>query len=622
MPGIGERLRIVQAVDLVKMTPLLIIGNLIAVALTVIIAHGLYFANYLYLLPILVLVALLVPSGLVWLRLRHKPRPDRVSPRHIRRITVHSLLMGLSWAAIFGSIFPVLTPFEALTTLLVGGFLGMGSVGAIASMPAACIAYFAPYWGTLLVVSLLFAQSTGIWVVLNAAGVLVFAIALNSSYRRIVDNEKVLADNERMLRQQHEAERAEQAALVQAQRNLIAALPFPVVVTQGNSVFEASPAARRQFGVEDDDLSRLSISDFFADPKDREALIEAQQRDGLLDDVEVRFQDSKGRQFWGTCTTRRLIYMDAPSWLISVYVIDERKRMEQELASAKEQAEAALAELQAAQASLLHSEKMASLGKLTAGVAHEIKNPLNFINNFSKVSIELMQDLLAALAPARGGLDEGQRAELDELAGMLTDNLKRIDEHGQRADRIVKGMLMHSRGGSAEMLPTNLNLLIDDALNLAYHGAKATDHDVNVAIERHLDSEVGTVTVAPQDLTRVLVNLINNGFYAARQRAVAEGEAFRPLLSVSSRRLADGVELRVRDNGTGIPPAVRKQMFTPFFTTKPAGEGSGLGLSISYDIVVQQHGGRFEVESEENAFTEFVIYLPDRTAPARHVDRA
>lgn len=613
--SVEERLRVVQAVDLLKLTPLLVVGNLIALALTFAAAHDVYLAMPLYLVPMAVLAVLLAPSGLLWLRLRNAPRPERTSRRHIRRIVINSALMGLSWAAIYAVLFPQLSPFQQVTVVMIAGFLGMGSIGAIASLPAACVVYFAPYWGTLLVLALL--NAPPILPLMMAAGALVFVFALNASYRRIRDNERVLAENEQMVRQRHAAERAEQEALLQAQRNLIEALPFPVVVTRGDSVFEASPAARRHFGTEGHDLEALSIGDFFVDRADRDAMIALQQRDGGLDDVEVRFRDSRGQAFWGACTTRRFIYKGEPSWLISIWNIDERKRMEQDLAQAKEQAEAALDDLQAAQASLLHSEKMASIGKLTAGVAHEIKNPLNFINNFATLSRGLVDDLLDTVAPLRDGLAEEAREELDEVSGMLSDNLARINEHGQRADRIVKGMLMHSRGGATEKQASDLNLLIDDALNLAYHGARATDQGANVRIDKTLDPAVGQVSVSAQDLTRVLVNLINNAFYAARARAERGEDGFEPTLTVTSTRLANGVEIRVRDNGTGIPEAIREQLFTPFFTTKPAGEGTGLGLSISYDIVVQQHGGRLEVDSRENDYTEFFLFLPDRADAAR-----
>jgi len=291
--------------------------------------------------------------------------------------------------------------------------------------------------------------------------------------------------------------------------------------------------------------------------------------------------------------------------------ITERKRAETEIRAARDAAEAALADLRRAQDRLIQSEKMASLGQLTAGIAHEIKNPLNFVNNFAGLSVELLDELKETVAPAIAGLAEDERAELDEIVGMLTGNLEKIAEHGRRADGIVKSMLEHSRGVSGERREVDLNTLVDEALNLAYHGARAQDASFNITLERDLDPAVALIELAPQEITRVLLNLIGNGFYAATRRARGNGEAgYRPTLLVSTRDLGKAVEIRVRDNGTGIAPEIRDQLFQPFFTTKPTGEGTGLGLSISWDIVTQQHGGTIEVDSKEGELTEFTIRLP------------
>jgi GAF domain-containing protein len=283
----------------------------------------------------------------------------------------------------------------------------------------------------------------------------------------------------------------------------------------------------------------------------------------------------------------------------------------EEARRARAAAEAALADLRRAQDRLIQSEKMASLGQLTAGIAHEIKNPLNFVNNFASLSVELLQELKETAAPAIAGLAEDERADVDEIVGMLTGNLKKIAEHGRRADGIVKSMLEHSRGVSGERREVDLNALIDEALNLAYHGARAQDAGFNITLERDLDPAATPIELAPQEMTRVFLNLFGNGFYAADKRARGNGEAaYRPTLQVSTRDLGEAVEIRVRDNGTGIAPEIRDQLFQPFFTTKPTGEGTGLGLSISWDIVTQQHGGSIEVDSREGEFTEFTIRLP------------
>jgi signal transduction histidine kinase len=284
-----------------------------------------------------------------------------------------------------------------------------------------------------------------------------------------------------------------------------------------------------------------------------------------------------------------------------------------ELRAARDAAERALGELQAAQASLLHAQKMAALGQLTAGIAHEIKNPLNFVNNFAGLSVELLDELKEVAAPAVAALGGETRAEIDEIVGMLTGNLEKIAEHGRRADGIVKSMLAHSRGGSGERQDVDINSLIEEALNLAYHGARAQDQNFNVTLERDLDHSIGPIELVPQDVMRVFLNLFGNGFYAANKRCNEGGDPeFTPRLKVTTCDLGREVEIRVRDNGTGIPPEYREKLFQPFFTTKPTGEGTGLGLSISYDIVTQQHGGTIEVDSSFGEFTEFTIRLPRR----------
>ena len=295
--------------------------------------------------------------------------------------------------------------------------------------------------------------------------------------------------------------------------------------------------------------------------------------------------------------------------------ITERKRSEAEIRAARDAAEAAYRDLKTAQASLIQAEKMASLGQLTAGIAHEIKNPLNFVNNFAGLSIELLADLKEAAAPAIDTLDPDTRAEIDDTADLLTGNLEKIAEHGRRADNIVKSMLEHSRGATGERRAVDLNALIEEALNLAYHGSRAQDPSFNITLERDYGAAIAPIELVPQDITRVCLNLFGNGFYATTKRQREDGgQDFRPTLMVATRDLGDAVEVRVRDNGTGIAPEIRDKLFQPFFTTKPTGEGTGLGLSISYDIVTQQHGGTITVESEPGAYTEFTIRLPRRVA--------
>ena len=268
-----------------------------------------------------------------------------------------------------------------------------------------------------------------------------------------------------------------------------------------------------------------------------------------------------------------------------------------------------LEDLRTAQDRLVQTEKLASLGQLTAGIAHEIKNPLNFVNNFSAISVELIDELREALAGAN--LDTKLRAQINEVADMLQGNLAKVVQHGKRANSIVKNMLLHSRQGSQEHRPVDINAVVEESLNLAYHGARAEKQGFNITLERSFDPATGEVDVFPQEITRVLLNLISNGFYAATKRkADANGGDYEPVLSATTKNLGDSVEIRIRDNGMGIPSEVKEKMFNPFFTTKPVGEGTGLGLSISHDIIVKQHGGSIEVDTKPGEFTEFRIVLP------------
>jgi two-component system, NtrC family, sensor kinase len=270
---------------------------------------------------------------------------------------------------------------------------------------------------------------------------------------------------------------------------------------------------------------------------------------------------------------------------------------------------ASLENLRTTQDRLVQTQKLASLGQLTAGIAHEIKNPLNFVNNFSGVSSELIDELQEALKDVN--FNEKKRAEITELTATLRGNLDKVVQHGKRADAIVKNMLLHSREGSGEHRVVDINAIVEESLNLAYHGARAEKPGFNVTLERSLDPAAGEVDVFPQDITRVLLNLISNGFYAATKRKTQAGsDGYEPTLSASTRSLGDQVEIRIRDNGTGIPAEVKEKMFNPFFTTKPAGEGTGLGLSISHDIIVKQHGGSVEVDTRPGEFTEIRIILP------------
>ena len=292
----------------------------------------------------------------------------------------------------------------------------------------------------------------------------------------------------------------------------------------------------------------------------------------------------------------------------------ENARLLNELRERTQELSRSLDDLRTAQDRLIQTEKLASLGQLTAGIAHEIKNPLNFVNNFSALSTELIDELNEVLKSA--GIDEKAREEIDELTHMLKGNLEKVVQHGKRADSIVKNMLLHSREGSGERRPADINAIVEESLNLAYHGARAEKSGFNITLKRELDPDAGMVDLYPQEIARVFLNLISNGFYAATKRKETAGDGFEPTLSAATKSLGSRVEIRIRDNGIGIPKDVKEKMFNPFFTTKPAGEGTGLGLSMSHDIVVKQHGGKIDVKTEPGVFTEFIITLP-RTLAAQ-----
>jgi two-component system, NtrC family, sensor kinase len=289
----------------------------------------------------------------------------------------------------------------------------------------------------------------------------------------------------------------------------------------------------------------------------------------------------------------------------------ENARLLNELRSRTQELATSLNDLRTTQDRLVQTQKLASLGQLTAGIAHEIKNPLNFVNNFSGVSAELVDELREAMKDLNP--NEKGRSDITELMDTLRSNLDKVVQHGKRADAIVKNMLLHSHQGSGEHRPVAINTIVEESLKLAYHGARAEKQNFNIMVEQSLDPLAGEVDVFPQEITRVLLNLISNGVYATREKVLPDGETYRPTLTASTKNLGDRVEVRIRDNGAGISPEVKDKMFNPFFTTKPAGEGTGLGLSISHDIVVKQHGGSIEVDTQPGEFTEVRIILP-RTA--------
>jgi signal transduction histidine kinase len=281
----------------------------------------------------------------------------------------------------------------------------------------------------------------------------------------------------------------------------------------------------------------------------------------------------------------------------------EKKRLRDEERRRAEELQQLLDQLRRTQDQLLVQENLASLGALTAGIAHEIRNPLNFINNFASASKELVAEIRELLPDP----DDGN---VIPLFAQLEQCVEKIEEHGKRADRIVRGMLMHSRGKSGDPETVDLESLLSDAINLAYHALRAQDRRFNLRIQKNFDAETGAIRAVPQDISRVFLNILNNAFYAVWERKKMEGDAFQPEVVVATRNLGDSVEIRVRDNGPGIPPEVLAKIFNPFFTTKPAGAGTGLGLSLSHEIVVRGHNGTIRADSDHCMSTEFIVTLP------------
>jgi two-component system NtrC family sensor kinase len=291
----------------------------------------------------------------------------------------------------------------------------------------------------------------------------------------------------------------------------------------------------------------------------------------------------------------------------------EKKALRDQQKAKTEELERAYLDLQKMQDQLITQEKLASLGSLTAGIAHEIKNPLNFITNFASLSAELVEELRLAMPPSCV-------SDTNDILESLSANIHKIEEHGHRADRIVRGMLSHARTQSRDREPADLNALVNECINLAYHGLRSKDMCFNAAIEIDFDASIGKVNVFPQDLSRVFLNIATNAFHAVEERRRRSGPGYHPTLSATTRALPNAVEVSIRDNGTGIPPELRKKIFEPFFTTKPSGSGTGLGLSISRDVVVNEHHGELVVNSESNdidSFTEFIVRLPYDKSLAR-----
>ncbi len=328
----------------------------------------------------------------------------------------------------------------------------------------------------------------------------------------------------------------------------------------------------------------------------------------LSTEKELQAQKLKDEEF----LKKFIIILFAFAVIIAFLIIRNINGKRKKIQSQKDQieferakVEKAYEELQATQSQLIQSEKMASLGELTAGIAHEIQNPLNFVNNFSEVSNELLDEMKTELA-------SGNQQLATEIAEDVKQNLEKILHHGKRAESIVKGMLQHSRISTGQKESTDINALADECLRLSYHGLRAKDKSFNAEMKTDFDESIGKINIVQQDIGRVLLNMINNAFYAVSERRKVEGVGYKPSVSVSTKKLSDKIEMRIKDNGNGIPQKIVDKIFQPFFTTKPTGQGTGLGLSLSYDIV-KAHGGEIKVETKENEGSEFIIQLPITT---------
>jgi signal transduction histidine kinase len=305
--------------------------------------------------------------------------------------------------------------------------------------------------------------------------------------------------------------------------------------------------------------------------------------------------------FYGLCVVG-LIFMADRIQRRRLLARERERTKDRELAQAKE-IEKAYTELKTTQAQLIQAEKMASLGELTAGIAHEIQNPLNFVNNFSEVNTELIDEL-------KEDLQKGKTNEAISIADNVKQNNEKITYHGKRADSIVKGMLQHSRNSNGKKEPTDINTLADECLRLSYHGMRAKDNSFNIKMETQFDSSLPLININSQEVGRVLLNLFTNAFYSLQQKKRQAGDHFEPTVTVKTTKTLNGISIIVSDNGNGIPQKVIDKIFHPFFTTKPTGEGTGLGLSMSYDIITKGHGGELKVETKEGEFAEFTITLP------------
>jgi signal transduction histidine kinase len=618
-PELERELRVKLALETSQSTPSFILGQVFVLANLAYI-----FGNRLLAFPVVIPLVLLLAVTIVnfrsYLRIRKKARPSDVSSRRIQLIYLMTLVISLSWTALIFLLLLGATALEQMILLVVAISLTYPFVRFSSRL----------YVQVFILPVLLGTMGAMIWIgdipwlflVIFGAGTMVFLTQFSArvAQESIASIEQAIESN-RVLQDRFEAEEKLRLAEIAAanaaherqaeknamQRNFIDAVAFPMILSEGSEMVQMTAAGAAQFKVPDGEIDTVDPSDLFVDREDQKRLYSVVEAEGRVDNFEVLMQDTEGKQFWSVVSMQPLNYDGKDCWLSSIYVIDARKRMEQDLSVAKEAAEQALTDLQTAQESLVHAEKMASLGQLTAGIAHEIKNPLNFVNNFSRLSVEMIEELAELLKDPIASLDEEGRDDAEDLIETVRGNLQKIDEHGKRADSIVKNMLLHSRQGGADKQTVSLNELTQEAMKLAYHGARAADSSFNVDLKSLLAEDVGNVSCQPQDLQRVILNLCSNGMYEAVKNASSGGDA--AILTVSSYTSDGSYMVDISDSGKGVPENIRDKIFQPFFTTKPTGEGTGLGLSMSYDII-KQHGGDLSLVSEEGKGATFRIRLP------------
>ncbi|MXQ09194.1 hypothetical protein GQ651_15210 [Alphaproteobacteria bacterium GH1-50] len=619
-PDLARELRIDEAVEVVLASPRILIGMSFAfIILLANLGPGVLMGWAGLPAAVIFVMIYLAMSG--FFRLRHRDRPTDVSARRMRSFLIFAVVMGAGWGIMLSLIIQA-GDERTRTVALLLAFIGTFATTSINSTRVSMGFGFTTLgitWLTVLWTGALPAFGASVMFVLAYLTISYFAH--QSQQTRIAAIKQTMANTRAMearfqaeedLRtaqiEAAEREKSRQMELSATQRNVINAIPFPLILARGDSALEVTPAARAQFGVsEATELSEITLSDFFVDPATPAEILGRIQADGELNDFETLMKNTSDEEFWVTISTRSLVYEGQKSWLNAIYVIDARKRMEQELGATRDRAVAALADLRKAQEQLIHAEKMAGLGQLTAGIAHEIKNPLNFVNNFAKLSTEMLDELAELLSDGVTYADDDTREDVEDTLATVRENLVKIDQHGGRADSIVKNMLSHSREGTGQRETVGLNGLVKEALNLAYHGARASDVSFNADIQTEWSDDVGDVTVVPQEIQRVFLNVISNGIYAAGKSAAAGGAPAQ--IAISTRAEGGDYVVDVTDNGPGIPEDARKRIFEPFYTTKPAGEGTGLGLSMSFDIV-KAHGGRIDLTSAEGEGTTFTIRLP------------